>query len=123
MIRRSPLATAAAAVLLAVASSAAFAQASMPRVDTRQAHQEARIDQGVAAGTLTPHEANRLERGDTKIDRMENRALSDGTVTRKERVRLHQAQDVQSHRIFAQKHDRQNDFNHNGRADRPGVRR
>jgi hypothetical protein len=53
---------------------------------------------------------------------MESRAKADGVVTRGERARLHQAQDVQSRRIYNQKHDRQHDFNHNGRVDRPHRR-
>lgn len=96
----------------------AFAQANTPRVDQRQANQEQRIDQGVASGSLTQREANRLERGQQHVDNMENRAKADGVVTRGERARLHQAQDVQSARIYSQKHDRQHDYNHNGRVDR-----
>lgn len=96
----------------------AFAQANTPRVDQRQANQEQRIDQGVASGSLTQREANRLERGQQHVDNMENRAKADGVVTRAERARLHQAQDVQSARIYRQKHDRQHDYNHNGRVDR-----
>jgi hypothetical protein len=104
---------------LAVALPAlAFAQANTPRVDQRQANQEQRIDQGVASGSLTQREANRLERGQQHVDNMENRAKADGVVTRGERARLHQAQDVQSARIHRQKHDRQHDYNHNGRIDR-----
>jgi hypothetical protein len=105
--------------LLAIAlPTLAFAQANTPRVDQRQANQEQRIDQGVASGSLTQREANRLERGQQHVDNMENRAKADGVVTRGERARLHQAQDVQSARIHRQKHDRQHDYNHNGRVDR-----
>ncbi|HXE40834.1 MAG TPA: hypothetical protein VN639_20395 [Azonexus sp.] len=97
----------------------AFAQANTPRVDQRQANQERRIEQGVASGSLTPREANRLERGQQHVANMESRAKADGVVTPRERARLHQAQDVQSRRIYAQKHDAQHDYNHNGRVDRP----
>ncbi|MCB4359252.1 hypothetical protein [Quatrionicoccus australiensis] len=100
----------------------AFAQANTPRVDQRQANQEQRIDQGVASGSLTQREANRLENGQQRVDNMENRAKADGVVTKRERARLHVAQDAQSDRIHAQKHDRQHDFNHNGRVDRPRRR-
>ncbi|NTV71238.1 MAG: hypothetical protein HGA71_13975 [Azonexaceae bacterium] len=106
------------AVLSLVLPALAFAQANTPRVDQRQANQEQRIDQGIASGSLTQREANRLERGQQHVDNMENRAKADGVVTRGERARLHQAQDVQSRRIYAQKHDRQHDYNHNGRVDR-----
>ena len=105
--------------LIAAAGISAFAQASTPGVDQRQANQERRIEQGVNSGALTTREANRLEAGQAKVDRIENRAKSDGVVTQRERARLHQAQDVQSARIARQKHDRQRDLNHNGKVDRP----
>ena len=38
---------------------------------------------------------------------MENRAKSDGVVTARERARLQHAQNVESKRIYRQKHDRQ----------------
>lgn len=110
------------AVLSLVLPALAFAQANTPRVDQRQANQERRIDQGIASGSLTQREVNRLERGQQRVDNMENRAKADGVVTRGERARLHQAQDRQSQRIYAQKHDRQHDYNHNGRVDRPRRR-
>lgn len=107
------------ATLLSLGAGAVFAQANTPGVDQRQANQERRIDQGVASGALTPREANRLEAGQARVNRMENRAKADGVVTGAERARLQQAQDVQSARIYRQKHDAQHDFNHNGRVDRP----
>ena len=110
------------AVLSLVLPAIAFAQANTPLVDQRQANQERRIDQGVASGSLTQREANRLDRGQDRVDNMENRAKSDGVVTRGERARLHNAQDRQSARIYRQKHDRQHDYNHNGRVDRPRHR-
>jgi len=110
------------AVLSLVLPVLAFAQANTPRIDQREVNQERRIDQGVASGSLTSREANRLERGQQHVDNMESRAKADGVVTRGERARLHQAQDVQSRRIYNQKHDRQHDFNRNGRVDRPHRR-
>ncbi len=107
------------AVLSLVLPALAFAQANTPGVDQRQANQERRIDQGVASGSLTEREARRLDRGQERVERIENRAKADGVVTGRERARLHQAQDVQSRRIYNQKHDRQHDYNHNGRVDRP----
>lgn len=89
-----------------------------PRVDQRQMNQERRIDQGIESGRLTEREANRLEHGQQHVDNVENRAKADGVVTRGERARMHQAQEVQSRHIYRQKHDRQHDYNHNGRVDR-----
>lgn len=107
------------ATLILAVPLAAFAQnTSTPRVDQRQANQERRIDQGVQSGSLTPHEAARLERGQEHVQNIEDRAKADGKVTPKERARLQQAENVQSRRIYSEKHDRQHDLNHNGRVDR-----
>ncbi len=110
------------AVVSILFPAAVFAQDNTPRVDQRQANQEQRIDQGVASGALTEREANRMERGQQHVENMESRAKADGVVTRRERVRLHEAQTVESRRIYAQKHDRQHDFNHDARVDRPRRR-
>ncbi len=96
-----------AAALVAVITVPAFAQTDTPVVDQRQINQERRIDQGVASGELTPREARRLERGQQRIDNMEARAEADGVVTRGERASIRQAQNVESKRIYRQKHDRQ----------------
>lgn len=111
------------AAIAIILPTLAFAQANTPGIDQRQANQERRIDQGVASGQLTQREANRLERGQQHVDNMENRAKADGVVTGRERARIREAQHVESDRIYRQKHDRQHDFNHDGRADRPMRRR
>ncbi|MCO5107372.1 MAG: hypothetical protein M9907_09840 [Burkholderiaceae bacterium] len=108
--------------LLAAATGAAFAQANTPGVEQRQLNQERRIEQGERSGALTAREVNRLEAGQARVERMEDRAKSDGAVTRAERARLHRAQDVQSARIARQKHDRQHDFDGDRRVDRPRRR-
>lgn len=110
------------AAIAIVLPTLAFAQANTPGVDRHQANQERRIDQGVTSGSLTQREANRLERGQQHVNNMENRAKADGVVTRQERGRIHHAQNVQSNHIAQQKHDRQHDYNHNGRVDRPRHR-
>ena len=50
---------------------------------------------------------------------MENRANADGSINKKEARAIENAQDKQSRRIERQKHDRQHDFNHDGKVDRP----
>ena len=91
-----------AAVALPVA-----AQTATPRVDQRQANQEARIQQGVQSGALTNKEAARLEKGQARVQKMENKAVADGKVTAKERARIEKAQDRQSRKIAREKHDKQ----------------
>jgi hypothetical protein len=57
------------------------------------------------------------------VQNLENKATADGKVTAKERARIEHAQDVQSQRVYRQKHDRQHDLNHDGRMDRPARRK
>jgi uncharacterized membrane protein YebE (DUF533 family) len=112
----------AALAALGVLALPVMAQTDTPHIDQRQINQQQRIDQGVSSGTLTEKEAARMERGQTHVENIEDRAKSDGTVTNRERARMHHAQEVQSSRIYRQKHDRQNDMNHDGRIDRPAQR-
>jgi flagellar motility protein MotE (MotC chaperone) len=98
------------ATTLAITSLGAFANEpapATPRVDQRQAKQDARIDKGVASGQLNARETRRLERQQNAIEKTEAQAKADGTVTAKERAQLHRQQDRASHNIRHQKHDRQ----------------
>ena len=102
--------TLATGITLAVASLGAFAQVAMPappRVDQREANQQARIDAGVASGQLTARETNRLDKQQARVDTAEAHAKADGVVTAKERRHLHRMQDRASANIRAQKHDAQ----------------
>jgi hypothetical protein len=96
-------------VTLAIASIGAFAQATpaTPRVDQREANQQARIDAGVASGQLTARETNRLDKQQARIAGVEAKDKADGTVTAKERRQLHRMQNRASKNIYAQKHDGQ----------------
>jgi len=93
--------------LLATAALPVAAQTATPRVDQRQANQEARIEQGVQSGELTKRETAKLEQGQSKVQKMETKAKADGQVTQKERARLAKAQDKQSKKIYKEKHDKQ----------------
>ncbi len=95
-----------------------LAQTNTPNIDQRQINQQQRIDQGVQSGSLTNREATHLEKAQDRIQGMEDKAKSDGNVTAQERKRLQQAENMQSRRIYNQKHDRQHDFNHDGMNDR-----
>ena len=83
------------------------AQAETPVIDERQANQEQRIDQGIASGQLNEREANRLNKQQEHVNKMEDRAKSDGVMTKKERARIGAAQDRASRHIAREKHDRQ----------------
>ena len=98
---------AAAAALSLGAATPALADNYEQIIDRRQDRQEDRIDQGIRSGELNRREAARLERGQAHVNRMENRALADGHISRAEFRRIEGAQNAQSHRIHRQKHDRQ----------------
>lgn len=94
--------------LFVVAQSAQAADpTATPGIDKRQANQEKRIQQGVDSGSLNKREAARLERGEQRIERMEEKAKADGKVTPQERERLQRAENKQSRRIHREKHDAQ----------------
>lgn len=95
------------ALLSVCATSLVFAQAETPKIDQRQGNQEKRIDQGIASGQLNEREANRLNNQQEHINKMEDKAKSDGVVTKKERKKLVKSQDRASRRIARQKHDAQ----------------
>jgi opacity protein-like surface antigen len=88
-------------------SGIVFAQAETPVIDQRQINQDQRIDQGVASGQLNEREANRLNKQQGRIGKMEDRAMSDGIMTKRERARIGAAQNRASRHVARQKHDRQ----------------
>lgn len=73
----------------------------------RNINQEKRIQQGMASGQLTNREASRLEAGQAHVDRAEARAGRDGHVGAGEQAHIQHSENVQSRRIFRQKHDAQ----------------
>ncbi len=97
------------AVFSITALTLAFAASSYavdtPKIDNRQAQQEQRIDQGVKSGAITPKEAEKLDAGQAKVQKIEEKAKADGTVTNQERKRIHHHQDVESKKIRRMKHN------------------
>ena len=77
-----------------------------PRVDQRQSNQKYRTRQGVRSGELTRREAKSIRRSTKRVNRYEKRAKSDGTVTRRERVRLNRMENRNSRKIYRKKHNR-----------------
>jgi hypothetical protein len=76
-------------------------------LDQREHNQAQRIRQGVKSGELTQPETRRLARGEARLNRNEAVAKSDGVVTARERARLQHEANVESERIYRQKHDAQ----------------
>jgi len=71
----------------------------------RNVDQEKRIEQGVQSGTLTNHEAARLERGQAHVDRKEAAAARDGHVGKVEQAAVQHKEHRQSEEIFDKKHN------------------
>lgn len=73
----------------------------------RNIYQQERIEQGLRSGQITNREAARLEQGQARIYGMEARAAADGHVSGHEQRRIQHAENVQSRRIYNERHDRQ----------------
>ena len=95
------------ALLSLAGITAAQAATDTPRVDARQARQEARIADGVASGALTKAETRHLQHQQRHVRQAERHAKADGTVTAQERHRLAKLQNHTSRSIHRQKHDAQ----------------
>jgi len=111
-MNRTLIALASVALTLGLASASLAdtdPATATPRVHRRQVRQQERIAQGVRSGQLTPRETAQLERGQGHVDAMKARAKADGVVTPAERARLAHAQNVQSRRIYRDKHNRKHD--------------
>jgi hypothetical protein len=93
----------ASALIVAFAASTSFAQVTTAETVQRDVNQETRIEQGLKNGSLNVKEAGRLEREESRVDRLQARDLRDGKLSRAERVQLRQAQDRVSQDIHAAK--------------------
>ena len=92
-----------ASLVLAITSATSFA--GTPVIDARQNVQQHRIFKGVQNGDLTFRETLKLEKGQARVQNLENKAKANGVVTPLERARIHAAQNIQSGRIFLKKHN------------------
>ncbi len=92
----------------AIIFTGALSEAKDARHQRREHKQEARINKGIENGSLNEAEQRRLQRGQKRVDHAQDKAMADGTVTAKEKLKIEKMQDVQSKRIYRQKHDGQN---------------
>lgn len=96
----------AAVVLASIFAIPAFAQnTNTPKIDKREANQQARIADGINSGALTAKEAANLEKREAKIVADEQAAKADGKVTRAERAKLHREENRASRKIHNKKHN------------------
>ena len=98
--------------LAALASVAALTTAADAQpIGQRQANQQARIEQGVRSGQLTPGETRNLERREARLSYRKDmmRARDDGRLSGRDRVALQRQENRDSRAIYRAKH--------NGRVD------
>jgi Spy/CpxP family protein refolding chaperone len=87
---------------LTLGATPAFAQ----NLNKREARQQHRIAEGIENGTLTPKETARLERQEARIKELQEKdRKSGGGLSPKEREELNRLLNLESHRIYAAKHD------------------
>lgn len=84
-----------------------YAETKSPGINKRQVNQQKRIADGIKSGELTKKEVRKLERGQARIQRTKKEMKADGELTKEEREQLKKMQDVQSARIYKEKHDAQ----------------
>lgn len=97
-----------AAALTLCLGFAAVAQAQSTGSETgRNVDQQQRIEQGLQSGQLSTGEARKLEQGEARIDRTEQHALADGSLSAPEKARIQREQNRESAAILDQKHDAQ----------------
>jgi hypothetical protein len=94
------------AAALALTPPALLAQAPHS-INHRKENQQDRIGRGVKSGQLTAGETAHVERQERGINREERgmRAQDHGHLTRQDRRTLHHQQNVESHRIYRDKHN------------------
>jgi len=87
---------------------AAVAQAQSTGSETeRNVDQQQRIEQGLQSGQLTSGESRKLEQGEARIDRTEQRDLANGSLSASEKAQIQREQNHESAAIYHQKHDAQ----------------
>lgn len=107
MTLRNRRITLAAAIVFGLCG-AVQAQAQGANTETqRDVNQQQRIENGLKSGELTTREAAQLERGETRIDRTEQRDMRDGTLSASDRARIAHEQNRESRAIYNQSHDAQ----------------
>src|SRR6185312_2406808 len=71
----------------------------------RDVDQQKRIEQGLQSGQLTSGEARKLEAGESRIDKTEQRDLRNGSLSASERAQIQREQNRESKSIYGDKHN------------------
>jgi hypothetical protein len=89
--------------MMAGATSTVGAQ----EIQERKENQQDRIANGVANGSLTPHETANLERKESALNRetRRDRARNGGNLTTRQKARINRQQNKLSRNIYRDKHN------------------
>lgn len=71
----------------------------------RDVEQQKRIEQGLQSGQLSSRGARKLEAGEARIDKTEQRDLRNGTLSASERAQIQREQNRESRAIYGDKHN------------------
>ena len=93
------------AAALSLACAGAFAQTTAASTTRRDVNQQTRIENGLKDGSLSTKEAAKLEKEESRVDRLQAKDLKDGKLTNAERAQLNAAQNKVSGDIAADKHN------------------
>ena len=93
------------AAALSLACAGAFAQTTAASTTQRDVNQQTRIENGLKDGSLSTKEAAKLEKEESRVDRLQAKDLKDGKLTNVERAQLNAAQNKVSGDIAADKHN------------------
>lgn len=77
-------------------------------VDNRQERQAKRIEKGIEKGKLTEAEQKKLSMQQQRIQRIEDRANADGSISKQERRHMQHALNNASRDIKRKKHNKRN---------------
>jgi hypothetical protein len=99
--------TPAAVFAQTTAAPAATSNTPPPTINQRKENQQDRIAQGIKSGQLTAGEASHLEKQEAGVNKEEAgmRAQDNGHLTKQDRKTLNQQQNVESKRIYRDRHN------------------
>ncbi|RPH49442.1 MAG: hypothetical protein EHM85_13840 [Desulfobacteraceae bacterium] len=99
-------------ITLMVFGLVSVSESQAGRFEKRDVWQHERIGDGIKDGSITRHEANILRNEQQMSDNQKDRAMRDGHLSKRERIRLERRQDLANRHIYRMRH------NDRGRCDR-----
>lgn len=93
------------AIAVSLSCAGAFAQTNTATTTQRDVNQQTRIENGLKDGSLSTKEAGKLEKEESRVEKMQSNAMKDGKLTTAERAKLDAAQNKVSADIKADRHN------------------